>query len=99
MTLTLNSYMKQNLEDTASRVIDGEAIIINLDSGIYYSLNEVGTAIWELADGNRTIREIAKAICDEYAVDHEEAEKDTLEVVNDLVGQGLVIVGESPFSA
>lgn len=99
MTLASNAYIKQNLKDTASRVIEGEAIIINLDNGIYYSLNEVGTAIWELADGKSTIKEIADAVCKEYDVDYEEAEKDVLEVVNDLVREGLVVVSESPIPA
>ena len=70
---------------TASRVIDGEAVIVVCDEDLIKVLNRLGSRIWELADGRRTVREIAREICSEYEVDGEQAEKDTVEFVEELL--------------
>src|SRR4051794_12333666 len=45
----------------------GETIILlTPESGEYYTLNEVGGRIWELADGSRSVAEIAAVLVDEY---------------------------------
>ena len=79
-------------EATAFRIIDNEAVILDLESGVYYSLNEVGATIWSLCDGNRSIKGITTAICEEFEVEKEMAEKDILELLNDLTREGLVII-------
>ena len=35
-------------EDQISRDLDGEAVILNMKSGVYCGLNEVGARIWQL---------------------------------------------------
>ena len=46
--------------------IAGEAILIRMDTGTYYSLNAVGTDFWELLDGRSTIAQHATAIASKY---------------------------------
>jgi hypothetical protein len=75
---------------TASRVIDGEAIVVVCDENLVKILNSVGSRIWELADGNKTVSEIVKVICSEYEVDVEQAEKDTVEFVEELIKSGMM---------
>ena len=48
------------------QVVAGEAILIHLDSGAYFSLNKVGTEFWELLDGQKTIHEHAQVIATQY---------------------------------
>lgn len=81
-------------ETTAFRIIDNEAVILDLESGVYYSLNEVGSAIWSLCDGSKSIKDISTLICEEFEVEKETAEKDVLELLNDLVREGLVTISE-----
>jgi hypothetical protein len=50
----------------AFQVVAGEAILIHLDSGTYFSLNKVGTEFWEMLDGRKTIHEHAQAIAAQY---------------------------------
>jgi hypothetical protein len=42
-----------------SETIDGEVIIINLATGTYYSLKDVGAEIWSLVDGGATAEDIS----------------------------------------
>jgi hypothetical protein len=58
-------------------------IILDPESGAYFTLDEVGSFVWDLCDGTRTLEEIASAICSEYDVSEATARQD----VTDLVGQ------------
>ena len=44
--------------------VAGEAILIRLDTGTYFSLNKAGTEFWEMLDGQRTIEEHAAALAE-----------------------------------
>lgn len=46
--------------------LDGEAIIIHLESGIYYSLDKVGAATWQLLLGGNTIAQVVDALAEHY---------------------------------
>ena len=69
-----------------------EAILINLTTGDYFSLNDTGTAFWELLDGQRTIADCARLIAQDYEVEPAEVEADLLELAAAFKEEGLVIV-------
>ncbi len=77
---------------TASRVIDGEAVIVLLDKQETIVLSDVGSRIWEIMDGKKDIGEISGAIISEFDATHEEALKDITEFVEDMVQRGAVEV-------
>ena len=52
----------QRSNDASYQTVAGEAIVIHLKTGVYYSLNEVGTAFWDLMDGTLTVRECGQRI-------------------------------------
>ena len=54
--------------EVAAKVIDGEAILINLSTGLYYSMGKVGGRVWSLIEQNRNSRDIASAISAEYEI-------------------------------
>ncbi len=68
-------------------------VLLNLDSGEYFSLNEVGGKIWELCDGTRSVSEIVSAICQAYDAPAETVETDVLELLEELAGERLVVEG------
>ena len=80
---------------TASRLIDGKAVIITPEEGVVKVLNDVGSRIWELADGTHSLREIAATIYDEYDTDLKQAEDDVVEFVADMVRANLLAVEAS----
>jgi hypothetical protein len=53
-------------DNATFQVIDGEAILIRMDTGNYYSLNEVATTFWQMLDGESTIAELASTITSQY---------------------------------
>jgi len=75
--------------DATFQEVAGEAILIHLQSGVYYSLNDVGTAFWNLLDGQRTIDACAQTIAAEYSAPPELVLADLLELAADLSKEGL----------
>ena len=75
------------------QTVADEAILIHMKTGVYYSLNEVGTVFWQMLDGAKTIGECAAVIAQEYDAPVEVIEADLLEVAGDLLREGLAEAG------
>lgn len=78
----------------AARVVDGAAVIILADAGEVNVLNPVGTRVWELIDGTRSIEDIIGVIAREYAVSPADASRDVLAFVEELRAAQAVTLRE-----
>jgi hypothetical protein len=78
--------------NAAHQGVGDEAILINLNTGSYYSLNDTGTMFWELLDGQRSIADCARLIAGEYEVEAGVVEADLLELAADFKREGLIVV-------
>jgi hypothetical protein len=67
-----------------------EVVILNLENGVYYSLDEVGARIWELLESPLTVGRIRNEIVTEYDVDARRCQRDIQSLLGALVAQGLV---------
>ena len=56
-----------NEKDVTTKVIDGEAIIINLANGMYYSLDKSGAVAWVLIGNGYTLDESADIVSSRFA--------------------------------
>jgi hypothetical protein len=88
MALDAQSVLRHSANATYQVVAD-EAILIHLQTGSYYSLNDVGTRFWGLIDGEKTIGDCAAAIAAEYDAPAEVVLSDLLELAEDLRKEGL----------
>jgi hypothetical protein len=50
------------------RELDGEAVLLNLDSGVYFGLDEVGTRFWQLVEQHGRLEPVLTALFQEYDV-------------------------------
>jgi hypothetical protein len=73
------------------RMIDGKGILVDLESGYYFSLNTTGQFIWGEIDGKRTIAEIARRVVDRFEIDEQTALRDCVELADRLADHGLVV--------
>ncbi len=92
----LDKYVVKNDEKTAYRVIDGEAVVVNLKESTFHTFNPVATFIWEQADGQTKTEQMIKKICQEFEVDWDTAERDCLEFLGELIRKGLVALSQNP---
>ena len=81
---------------TASRLMDGEAVIIIPQDNEVKILNEVGSRIWEILDGSCDIKQISDMISDEFEVSRDKALKDIMEFINELYQKKMVVLLEEP---
>jgi Coenzyme PQQ synthesis protein D (PqqD) len=68
----------------------GTLVLLNLESGKYYSLDEVGGRVWELSDGIRTVEDIVIQLCQEYDQSAEIVRTDVLELLQDLADERII---------
>jgi hypothetical protein len=87
--VTLDS-IPQHVPMVVSRVIDGEAVLVDPEHARIRVLNAVGARIWELMDGQQTLGDIAQAITAEYEVDLPRAQTDVLAFCADLTQAGVL---------
>ncbi len=90
MTLDPSTRLQRSPNATFQIVAD-EAILIHLQTGVYYSLNEVGTAFWNLLDGQRTLDDCAAQIAAEYNAPREVVLGDLSELADELAREGLAV--------
>jgi hypothetical protein len=80
------------VEDQVSAQLGEETVILNVESGQYYGLNEVGARVWELIQQPRALSEIRTALLEQYDVEPEVCERDLRRIIEDLMTNGLVAV-------
>jgi hypothetical protein len=97
--LTLGDRLCPNSEEVASQVMDGEAIMINMSNGMYYSMDGVGGFIWGLIEEARSLREIAEQVVGRYDVASAEAKQDLERLAAELLADKLVLVVDGPLPA
>ncbi len=72
--------------------IGNEMAVLNLDSGVYYGLNEVGAYIWSFIEEPRTVLEITRHIQASYEIDSGTCHDDLLQLLDKLAEADLIEV-------
>jgi len=93
MNISKRYFIKE--KDLVTRCVAGETIVVPVKSNVgdldsIYTLNDIGTTIWELIDGKNNVHQIIEAVCNTYEVTPQLAEKDTIEFLNSLAQAGLI---------
>ena len=73
-----------------SRVVDDETVLLNLQSGLYFGVDQVGQRIWQLVGEGKSLQGVVDTIVAEYEVEVEQAETDVVEFAETLLKEGLL---------
>jgi Coenzyme PQQ synthesis protein D (PqqD) len=76
-------------KDAVFRDLDGEAVILHLDSGTYFGLNAVGTRIWQLMERDGRLTAVLDDLRTEYDAPPDVLERDLFDLVARLVDARL----------
>jgi hypothetical protein len=71
-------------------IIEGETIIFNLETGVYYSLTGAGTEIWMLLEIGGTVTEITLELARYYHRCREDLEQPVAQLVAELTAENLI---------
>lgn len=88
--------LQANEPDIASRIMDGEAILINLQSGAYYSLRGAGALVWHLLRRHQTRDAIVHDVAGAFGESASTVQAGVNELLGTLVAEGLVRVSDRP---
>jgi hypothetical protein len=89
--LTLESRVAR-AEDAVFRELDGEAVILHLQTGMYYGLDPVATRLWQLIDEHERLQGVYDAALQEFDVQPDVLQRDLLHLVRDLAERQLVVI-------
>ncbi len=89
MSISLDSKVKIGT-GVLFREIDGEAVLLNSLTGVYYGLDPVGTEVWHAFEKNKTLGRACRAVEETYAVEPARCQKDVLKLASDLQKNGLI---------
>jgi hypothetical protein len=73
-----------------SCALGSEIAILNLKSGTYYGLDEIGAAIWSMIEKPTTIAAVRDALLERYEVEPARCESDLLNLLSELNSHGLI---------
>ena len=85
----MTTRYKPKLDNIAATVIDGEAIIVNLTTGVYYSTDKVGADVWGMIEQEWSLDEISAAIAARYDVAADKVLADVEALAAKLVAEDL----------
>ena len=75
--------------------LGGECVILDLDAGIYYGLDDVGSRVWNLIHAPITVAAVRDTLVAEYDVDPARCGQDLLRLLRQMAAAGLIETAES----
>jgi hypothetical protein len=72
--------------------MDGELVMMNIEQGRYFGLNQTGTRIWALLDQPVVISDLCNTLMAAFSVDQKQCEQEVLAYLENLLTRGLLQV-------
>lgn len=93
ITTNQSTTYKVSSNHLYSEVAD-EAVILDVESGVYYGLDSVGVDIWRWLQKPQTEDQLLDLVLEEYEVTPEQAEQDLQSILKEMLNAGLLDVTE-----
>jgi hypothetical protein len=74
-----------------SRKSGGDMVVVLPEQARFLVLNDTGAQIWQLADGQRNLAQIAEALVDSWQIEQAQAEADVLRLSQQLLERGALV--------
>lgn len=82
----------QHVTNILSAEVDGELVIMDVEKGLYFGLDAIGTEIWKRLETPTTVAELSSALALEFEADAATIRHDLLALLDELVRRRLVAV-------
>jgi coenzyme PQQ synthesis protein D (PqqD) len=86
---TLSSRVRVK-DDVLFQELNGEGVLLNLKTGVYFGLDPIGTRFWQLLDQHTILSEILEALLAEYDVPQERCAQDLVALAADMEKHELI---------
>ena len=82
--------MKPN-QNIIARKLKGETVLLNMDNGDYFTLNEMGTRIYDLICRGIDIEDITDTLLEEYDVGRDRLASDIAGLVEEMRQKNIIL--------
>jgi hypothetical protein len=88
-----DAKIQKNPEIVARALAEPEGgVLLHMESGAYFGVNQVGLLVWELVDGERTVADLVEALRARVANGPPELERDVLQFLDSALERDLVVI-------
>lgn len=91
-SVSLNTVVVAREDLLSSNLSDEELVMMDIDRGYYYGLENVAKAIWELLVQPRSIQFICENIVEEFDAEPDMVREDTLRFVGEMLDEKLIVI-------
>lgn len=77
-------------EDQVSCEVDGMSVIMSVENGEYYRLDDIGSKIWSLIAAPLSIEALCQKLSQEFDVSLEQCKEDVLKLLNQMLDRKLI---------
>jgi len=92
--IKLDTVVKRS-QGLVSNDMDGETVLLSVESGRYYGMDAVGTRIWDLIEQPRVVAALCDVLQEEFDVEREQCRRDVLSYLDELRAERLIEVESS----
>lgn len=89
--ISIESRVQQKVGLDSSDM-DGEIVMMNMETGKYYCFNSVGSKIWKLIDEKQSVKDIVSKLISEFEVEPEVCESEVIKFLNGILNEELISV-------
>jgi hypothetical protein len=89
------SHFRVNAPNVIHEIIDGEAVLVNLETGSYYSMDRAAAVIWGYVEKGFSSDQIVEAVAAQYEGERTDIDKGTRRLLNELLDEKLIAIGDS----
>ena len=80
-----------NTPNVVHEIIEGEAVIVNLANGLYYSVDRAGADIWALLEQGVAVDDIVASLAERYTDPRDQIEASVHEFLAHLEAENLIV--------
>jgi hypothetical protein len=73
-----------------ARRFGDEVVLVDVRQGVYFSLNEVGSIVWQALESGASLDQVVSGVITAFAVDEATARADVIKLTDELVAAGLL---------
>jgi len=83
--------MISHSDDQVSCEVDGVAVLMSVENGEYYKLDDIGSRIWALSEKPMAFGSLCDALTAEFEVSAEQCEADVTKLMEKMLERKLVV--------
>lgn len=91
-SITKDHLLQRNDKDYISAELDGEMILLHLESADYFGMDKTTTQIWKLLEQPKDITALVTELTNRYVVEKEECEADIRPVLENMVERAFLLL-------